>query len=125
MGLIVVLLKLRRRLPRKWKRGTAAERFLYGATTFFPLSMIGFAVTSFFVSFAWMEPLYIMAALTTGLYVSLREHARLQHGGHLQAPGATVGERAIRGWRVARSAGRAQPLMRLGLSAESDPCAAS
>jgi O-antigen ligase len=125
MGLVVVLLRLRRRLPRKWKRGTGAERFLYGATTYFPLSMIGFAVTSFFVSFAWMEPLYIMAAFTTGLYVSLREHARLQNGGHAQASIPPVAGQPGRGWRVARSASRAQPLVRLGLSAESDPCAAS
>jgi O-antigen ligase len=125
MGLIVVLLRLRRRLPRKWKRGTGAERFLYGAATFFPLSMIGFAVTSFFVSFAWMEPLYIMAAFTTGLYVSLREHARLQNGGHAQASTPPVAGQSGRGWRVARSASRAQPLVRVGLSAESDPCAAS
>jgi hypothetical protein len=97
---------------------------MYGATTFFPLSMIGFAVTSFFVSFAWMEPLYIMAAFTTGLYVSLREHARLQNGEHGQASTPPI-KQPGRGWRVARSASRAQPLVRLGLSAESDPCTAS
>jgi hypothetical protein len=125
MGLIVVLLRLRRRLPRKWKRGTSAERFLYGATTFFPLSMIGFAVTSFFVSFAWLEPLYIMAAFTTGLYVSLREHARVQSGGHHSAPASPVVKRTGLGWRVARSARGVQPLARVGFSTESDPCAAS
>ena len=65
-------LRLRRRLPRSWRRGTDEERLIYGATTFLPLGMIGFAVTSFFVSFAWMDPLYIMAAFLTGLYVAAR-----------------------------------------------------
>jgi hypothetical protein len=86
--------------------------------------MIGFAVTSFFVSFAWMEPLYIMAAFTTGLYVSLREHARMQNGGRAQPSPTPIVERAGGGWRVARSADRGQPV-RLGLSTEAAPCAVS
>ena len=73
---IVCPLRLRRRLPRSWWRGTHPERFIYAATTFFPLSMIGFAVTSFFVSFAWMDPVYLMAALLAGLYVSARAQLR-------------------------------------------------
>jgi len=40
---IVAPLRLRRRLPPSWRRGTQAERFLYGATSFFPVAMIGFA----------------------------------------------------------------------------------
>jgi hypothetical protein len=99
---------------------------MYGATTFFPVAMIGFAVTSFFVSFAWMEPLYIMAALSTGLYVSLREHAKLQNGGGFQSPSASqLASRGRGGWRVSGSAGRMQALGAVDLSTESRPCAAS
>jgi O-antigen ligase len=61
---------LRPRLPKSWRRGTQSERFIYGATSFFAVSMIGFAVTSFFVSFAWMDTVYLMAALLSGLYVA-------------------------------------------------------
>jgi O-antigen ligase len=71
-GVIVMPLRLRSHLPRSWRRGSESERFLYAAATFLPLSMIGFAVTAFFVSFAWMEPLYILAAFTTGLTLIVR-----------------------------------------------------
>jgi O-antigen ligase len=103
LGLIISLLRLRRRLPRKWTRGTDVERFLYATTTFFPIAMIGFAVTSFFVSFAWMEPLYIMAAFTAGVSIALREYSRtsviaLDTG----VPTSVV--RGQSGWRVAMSA---------------------
>lgn len=109
MGVIVALLGLRRRLPRTWRRGTDTERFIYGATTYFPLAMIGFAVTSFFVSFAWMEPLYTMAAFTTGLYISLRAYMR--QGTTNQPRTVTSFSPAPRGgfgWRVARSALRSR-----------------
>jgi len=102
LGIIIALLRLRRRLPRDWKRGLPTEKFIYGATTFFPMAMIGFAVTSFFVSFAWMEPLYIMAAFTTGLYTALSEQSRVR------VPTPSVANNVVTrgrfGWRVARSA---------------------
>lgn len=105
-------LRLRRRLPKWWRRGTDVQRFLYGATTFFPLAMLGFAVTSFFVSFAWMDPLYLMAAFLTGLYVSLRvyiKEAGPAAGAAMQSESA--GGRAA-GWRVARSAKHGYPVSR-------------
>lgn len=72
VGGVVAMLRLRGRLPRLWRRGTDAERFMYGAATFFPLAMIGFGVSSFFVSFAWMDPVYIMAAFISGWYMVVR-----------------------------------------------------
>ena len=107
IGVIVSLLRLRSRLPRSWRRGTQAERFMYGATSFFPLAMIGFAVTSFFVSFAWEEPLYILAAFTTGLLVVIRE--QLQRGAVVATnpiPAVRLVERGTPGWRVAQGAQR-------------------
>jgi len=104
IGGIVAPLRLRRRLPRWWRRGTEVQRFLYGVTSFFPLAMLGFAVTSFFVSFAWMDPLYLLAALLTGFYVSLRAYlneAGPAAGRVMQSE--STGTRAP-GWRVARSA---------------------
>ena len=106
MGAIVAPLRLRRRLPRSWLRGSAAERFIYGATSFFPLAMIGFAVTSFFVSFAWMDPVYLMAALLTGLYVA----ARAQFEGVTPDSGDHSSQTAlsgVAGWRVRQSEWRA------------------
>jgi O-antigen ligase len=107
VGVIVGLLRLRGRLPMSWRRGTEAERFMYGATTFFPLAMIGFAVTAFFVTFAWLDPLYIIAAFTTGLYVALRAHAQEKAGiGITHAPSIRRVEHGTPGWRVAQSAQR-------------------
>ncbi|MFL5482795.1 MAG: O-antigen ligase family protein [Gemmatimonadaceae bacterium] len=76
IGSIVSLLRLRRRLPPWWSHGTEDERLLYSATTFIPLAVIGFAVTAFFVSFAWMDTIYIIAALITGVFLALKEHSR-------------------------------------------------
>jgi len=101
-GLIISPLALRRRLPRAWRNGTETDRFLFAATGFFPLAMVGFSVTSFFVSFAWLEPLYIMAAFTTGLFMVIRER---RHHVASQPPmrTQTVVSRGRPGWRVRQS----------------------
>jgi len=106
VGGIFAPLRLRRRLPKSWRRGTASERFIYGSTTFFAIAMVGFAVTSFFVSFAWMDPIYFMAALLTGLHVATRvqleEGVRENAGPTLASAPPSAGS----GWRVRRSAWR-------------------
>jgi hypothetical protein len=48
------------------------------------LAMIGFAIPALFVSFAWMDPLYILAAFMTGLYISIRDE--LQGGAVAATP---------------------------------------
>ncbi len=105
VGGIVAPLRLRRRLPKWWRSGTEVQKFFYGAMAFFPLAMLGFAVTAFFVSFAWMDPLYLMAAFLTGMYVSLRAYLREAGpaAGTLLAPRGT---RRRAGWRVFRTARR-------------------
>jgi len=103
---IIDPLRLRRRLPSTWRKGTEVQRFLYAATTFIPLAMLGFAVTSFFVSFAWMDPLYLLAAFITGLYVSLRKYiadAGPAAGGVISL---SARKKRLLGWRVWRSARR-------------------
>jgi O-antigen ligase len=61
-----------RRLPSSWRRGDPEQRFLYAATQYLPISMVGFAASSFFVSFAWIDIVYILAALTGGLLALVR-----------------------------------------------------
>ena len=75
------LVRLRRRLPSTWIRGSPDERFLYIACELLPASYIGFAFTAFFLSFAYLDPIYILTAFTAALTraVSLR----------LAAPAAT------------------------------------
>ena len=71
LGGIVGMFRLHRRLPREWADGDAEERYLFLATVYLPASMIGFAVTASFVSFAYLDPIYILAAMLTATYVSV------------------------------------------------------
>jgi O-antigen ligase len=106
IALIVAPLRLRRRLPRAWRRGTDTDRFIYGATSFFPLAMIGFAVTAFFVTFAWLEPLYIMTAFTTGLFIVIRDRGNRRVAAAANLPAERPVLRGASGWRVMQSARR-------------------
>ena len=106
LGAIFAPLRIRKRLPKSWRTGTQSQRFLYSATSFFAVAMVGFAVTSFFVSFAWMDPIYLMAAFLTGLYVATRvqiEGSSHTGGGHASQIVAPSG---VAGWRVRLSAAR-------------------
>ena len=78
-GGIVSMRRMRRRLPRAWARGDPEERFLYFSTVYLPVALIGFAATAFFVSFAWLDPIYFLAALITGVYVSVNRRQRELH----------------------------------------------
>ena len=77
------MLKLRRRMPPTWKFGDSEQRFLYNGCTYVAIALVSFSVTSFFLSFAYMDPIYIMSALMAGLFTSAkhrlaREQAALQ-----------------------------------------------
>lgn len=69
IGGIAAPLRIRKRLPKSWQRGARDERFIYSATMYIPLSMCGFLVCCTFVSFAYMDPLYVLLAFVSGLYV--------------------------------------------------------
>jgi O-antigen ligase len=68
IGGVVAPLRLRQRLPKSWRRGSGEERFIYAATMFVPISMLGFIVCCTFVSFAYLDPLYVLLAFVSGLY---------------------------------------------------------
>lgn len=69
IGGIAGPLRLRRRLPKSWRRGASDERFIYAATTYVPVAMLGFTACSTFVSFTYIDPVYILLAFVSGLYV--------------------------------------------------------
>jgi O-antigen ligase len=54
------------RLPRRWRRGTEEQRFLSYACQYLPVAWVGFGATAYFLTFAWLEPYYMLAALTAG-----------------------------------------------------------
>jgi len=84
------MLRLRRRIPAGWIRGTAEERFLSLAPTYLAVAMIGFAVSSFFVSFAWLDPVYYLAALMAGVLVVIEPRLPVRSG-HPVAPTRIAG----------------------------------
>ena len=72
VGGIVGMIRLRRRLPARWARGAWEEQFIYYTAVYLPIALIGFSVTASFVSFAYNDPIYLLAAYMSGLYVVAR-----------------------------------------------------
>lgn len=84
-GGIVKLRSLAKRLPRHWERGDFEARFLFHAPRYLIICLIGFAVTSFFVSHAYLDPIYLLMALMAGTYTAAGarirgEQPRPMHG---------------------------------------------
>lgn len=100
-GGIIAMVRLRRRMPAAWINGDPEQRFLYLVPLYLALAMIGFAVASFFVSFAWLDMVYMLAAFMAGLYLSIQQKL---------APPVRVGVRPVRGaGRVPGPGSRAVP----------------
>lgn len=68
-GSALGLFRLRKRLPRSWRHGGGHERFLYDLAMYLPVSLVGFAVSGFFVSFAYMDLIYLLTGFVTGTYL--------------------------------------------------------
>jgi hypothetical protein len=72
-----------------------------------------------------MEPLYTMAAFTTGLYIALREHTRQKSDTRPRTmTSIPSAPRGGFGWRVARSALRFRVARVLAPQTDSTPCVA-
>jgi O-antigen ligase len=71
-GSMYSLRRLRKRVPQAWRTGTREETFLFYLLHYLPLSFLGFAVTSMFVSFAYLEPLYVLVAIAGGVTLVVR-----------------------------------------------------
>lgn len=95
-GGMFAMRRLRKRLPPGWARGDPEERFLYHLTLYMPVSLLAFAVTGFFISFAYLDPVYILAAFMAGLYTAIQVKMRGSRGRAGHAPV----QRRRRGWRV-------------------------
>lgn len=70
-GGIVQMFKLRRRIPKAWSKGDPEQRFLLSMSHYMPAALLAFAVSGSLVSFAWIDPIYVLAAFMSGLYVSV------------------------------------------------------
>ena len=89
IGGIVGMRRLRRRLPRQWAKGDREQRFIVAATLYLPIALAGFAVSSAFVSFAYLDPIYLLAAYVTGIYACAEQRLRQEQA----ATGPRLGPR--------------------------------
>jgi O-antigen ligase len=76
VGGVVSLARLKRRLPVSWQQGSPDRRFLFYATVFMPLSFIGFAVPTTFVSHAYLPSIYLLLACLAAILVHARDLLR-------------------------------------------------
>jgi O-antigen ligase len=58
---------LRRVIPESWERGTWEQQFMAVGSDYLPLATVAFAVPSLFLSFAYSDAIYILAALAGGM----------------------------------------------------------
>ena len=93
-GGIVSCARLRRRLPRSWLKGDPEQQFLYQSTMYLQLAFIGFSVCAFFLTFAWLDIIYMLGAYLGGLYIAIGE--KLGRSGQV-APQVAVPRRRLRG----------------------------
>jgi O-antigen ligase len=80
---IFIPIRLRKKIPRHWARGVPEQRFLHLATQYLPVAGVSFSVAGFFVSFAYVDPIYILGAFSAGLTTCVAD--RLARDGPLAA----------------------------------------
>jgi O-antigen ligase len=68
IGGAIAMVRLRRRLPVAWLQQDSERRFIYLAAQFLAVGLVGFAVGVFFLSFAYLDVTYILAAFMAALY---------------------------------------------------------
>jgi O-antigen ligase len=73
LGGTVGLWRLRRRLPASWEHESAERKFLSDACLFLPISFLGFAVTSLFLSHGYTIVPYVIFAYLGGLHMLVRK----------------------------------------------------
>jgi O-antigen ligase len=92
IGSAARMLVLRRRLPAAWQHGNREERFLFTAPSFFAVAMVGFVVPATFVSFAWIDIVYILAAFTAGYEICFhRAHRGIPQASMLAGQAVAAG----------------------------------
>lgn len=76
LGGTVGLWRLRRRLPASWEYESGERKFLSDACLFLPISFLGFAVSSAFLSHAYTIIPYVIFAYLGGLHLLVRKELK-------------------------------------------------
>jgi putative inorganic carbon (HCO3(-)) transporter len=66
------LLALSRRLPLSWRSGDFEQRVLFACANALPISLIGFAVGSTFLTFAWIDIPYLLVIFAGSTWLLAR-----------------------------------------------------
>jgi O-antigen ligase len=82
-GTMFVVARTRKQLPVSWKRGPPDQRLLYSLSFYLPLAIWAFAVPSTFVSHAYMDPMYYLAALSAAYLVAVRRTLQSERSAHV------------------------------------------
>ena len=81
VGSTVPLIKLRRKMPASWARdGTPDQKFVYLASLYVPISILGFVVCATFVSFAWSDQSYVLPAIAMGIQMACAQQFGITPG---------------------------------------------
>jgi len=93
--------KLRKRMPSSWAVGDQEQRFLLATTLYLPVAIWGFGVGGFFVSFAYLDPIYVLVAFVGGLHIAfdarMRREANLKGASDGTPAQPVTGPRRYRG----------------------------
>lgn len=90
-------LVLQRRLPRSWRKADPERRLLYNCATYLPVAFIGFASAGFFVSFAYLDVIYVLTAFHLGMLQCIKQKELEEQGGGAAAPVPVAPARRGRG----------------------------
>jgi len=82
-------LKLRKQL-RHWEKGDPEQRFLYLSAVYLTVAFVAFSAGSFLVSFAYLDPIYVLVAFYGGLVVSVERRLKLDQAGVAQGDAGAV-----------------------------------
>jgi O-antigen ligase len=103
-GSMRLMFRLRKRLPKQVDRADPEMRLLTLAALYLPVALIAFAVAGFFVSFAYLDLLYMLSAIVAGTIfcIETRLGARPASGRApaAAAPAPVPAHRAATGRRI-------------------------
>ncbi|HEX3867898.1 MAG TPA: O-antigen ligase family protein, partial [Gemmatimonadaceae bacterium] len=72
------MVKLRKEMPKSWaKSDNPDQRYMYLATLYVPIAILGFTVCATFVSFAWYDQSYVLPAISMGIQKGFAEQMKL------------------------------------------------
>ncbi len=74
-GSIYRCVKLRRKMI-DWDKGDDEQRFMYFTSLYLPVAFLGFVVGGSLVSFAYLDPIYVLTAFAGGLEISFQTRQR-------------------------------------------------